>query len=571
MSSSDNITNTLRPILELPRPDDNTLNAPNSFLKLLQTPVTQLASKPSWIGPVPPPRPLAPGIPVMKTTVRLSYSNAGLQAPVFVAISLSEPQWQPIEMEYTKKDDGELEFYKDFEAEEGQYQYKLRLGPGDWWVLDENKQTSEYTDSVTTRAQTNAHIVDDGSGNRNNLLNVEVAEKQADAPTKPAVGLPKPTEQAAVIEQPYTKTEAAPAHTDIQTHSLDQATAPVQNPEQSTKSIQPVEAESSQKSTKPEQSDATHEEAPLFRHESFITSPEDEVQDPPLFRHESLSAGPEDDEDRDDEPAHYYDQEDAGPLLKHETIGMDIPDEHEVPLFRHETMTDHVQDASSVQQPLGLAIEETEMSNLEHEDFPTDPVAIMQRLRRLSTHMPRDETVVEGTPPSPSMAASRRSSVGDGSAPRSISEMSEHSPSPLDAINEAPEEDSSAQPEEVHKTRRKYRDHRHGQKHDQQRNVPVELLTPPMTPLVAETEGDEGRFQSLPSELSQSMSEQVKKLSDDSTDNVVSSESVTATDGVKSQQPDQGLVTLIKGFIYGFGAWFAGLCGGPSRATYVSD
>ena len=44
-------------------------------------------------------------------------------------------------MEYTKNEDGELEFHKDFEAEEGDYQYKFRLGPGDWWTLDESKPT----------------------------------------------------------------------------------------------------------------------------------------------------------------------------------------------------------------------------------------------------------------------------------------------------------------------------------------------------------------------------------------------------------------------------------------------
>lgn len=77
----------------------------------------------------------------MKNIVKLTYSHAGLQAPVFVTTSLSEPQWEPLEMAYVKKDDGELEFHQEFEVEEGQYQYKYRLGPGDWWALDESKPT----------------------------------------------------------------------------------------------------------------------------------------------------------------------------------------------------------------------------------------------------------------------------------------------------------------------------------------------------------------------------------------------------------------------------------------------
>jgi len=79
----------------------------------------------------------------MKSTVRLSYSNHGLQSPVYVVTSLSDPQWQPIEMQTKQKDDGQFEFYKDFEAEEGPHQYKFRLGPGDWWTVDETKQTGE--------------------------------------------------------------------------------------------------------------------------------------------------------------------------------------------------------------------------------------------------------------------------------------------------------------------------------------------------------------------------------------------------------------------------------------------
>lgn len=51
---------------------------------------------------------------------------------------------------------GEWEFSKTFSAVEGEYQYKFRLGPGDWWVCDESKPT-----------------VDDGFGDRNNVLVVK--------------------------------------------------------------------------------------------------------------------------------------------------------------------------------------------------------------------------------------------------------------------------------------------------------------------------------------------------------------------------------------------------------------
>lgn len=79
----------------------------------------------------------------MKSTAHLSYSLAGLQPPVYVVTSLSEPQWEPVELEFTKQEDGDYHFHKDFEAEHGEHQYKFRLGPGDWWALDESKQIGE--------------------------------------------------------------------------------------------------------------------------------------------------------------------------------------------------------------------------------------------------------------------------------------------------------------------------------------------------------------------------------------------------------------------------------------------
>ena len=71
----------------------------------------------------------------------IHYSHPGLQPPVFIAGSMCKPQWEPIEMKHKEKEDGELDFEHEFEAVPGEYQYKFRLGPGDWWVLDETKPT----------------------------------------------------------------------------------------------------------------------------------------------------------------------------------------------------------------------------------------------------------------------------------------------------------------------------------------------------------------------------------------------------------------------------------------------
>ncbi|KAG9878159.1 hypothetical protein KCU94_g21723, partial [Aureobasidium melanogenum] len=125
------------------------------------------SNRPSWIGPHQAARSITPGSSNMAQKEEIHYSHPGLQPPVFIAGSMCEPQWEPIEMKYKDKEDGELEFKHEFEAEPGEYQYKFRLGPGDWWVLDETKPT-----------------VDDGTGIRNNLLVVEPKPQQPQL-TKP--------------------------------------------------------------------------------------------------------------------------------------------------------------------------------------------------------------------------------------------------------------------------------------------------------------------------------------------------------------------------------------------------
>ena len=74
--------------------------------------------------------------------VTLRYTNPGAQPPIFLAGSFSEPAWDPIEMEYTTAEDGEYQFTKEVMVKEGgQFQYKFRIGSGDWWVLNEDAPT----------------------------------------------------------------------------------------------------------------------------------------------------------------------------------------------------------------------------------------------------------------------------------------------------------------------------------------------------------------------------------------------------------------------------------------------
>lgn len=75
-------------------------------------------------------------------SVTITYRQPGTQPPIFVAGSFSDPQWQPLEMQFTTDDAGEHTFFKDVEVPPGsQIQYKFRVGPGDWWVLNEDAAT----------------------------------------------------------------------------------------------------------------------------------------------------------------------------------------------------------------------------------------------------------------------------------------------------------------------------------------------------------------------------------------------------------------------------------------------
>ena len=52
-------------------------------------------------------------------------------------------------MQYIATADGQYQFSKDIELEAGkEYQYKFRLGPGDWWVLDEEAPVGKLLLSV---------------------------------------------------------------------------------------------------------------------------------------------------------------------------------------------------------------------------------------------------------------------------------------------------------------------------------------------------------------------------------------------------------------------------------------
>lgn len=74
--------------------------------------------------------------------VTITYRKPGTSPPVFVAGSFSDPAWRPHEMTPVVNDQGEYVFERVVEASEGtEIQYKFRVGPGDWWALNDDAET----------------------------------------------------------------------------------------------------------------------------------------------------------------------------------------------------------------------------------------------------------------------------------------------------------------------------------------------------------------------------------------------------------------------------------------------
>lgn len=81
-----------------------------------------------------------------KKSAIVKYSKLGTQPPIYLAGSFSNPEWTPLPMQHTVNEQGEYLFTKEVEVEEGkEYQYKFRVGEGEWWLLNEDEPTGTYS------------------------------------------------------------------------------------------------------------------------------------------------------------------------------------------------------------------------------------------------------------------------------------------------------------------------------------------------------------------------------------------------------------------------------------------
>lgn len=386
--------------------------SPPSIDAILDVVPAQL--RPRWIGTKPAAKPVTPGVEAMKIPVVIEFASPGLRPPVYVGTSLSDPQWEPLEMEHFSQHDGEFIFRKFFAVEEGEYQYKLRLGPGDWWVCDD------------TQTQ-----VDDGMGNKNNLVTVKYQAVDQLAPPASA------SHEAAAAERKVESEHAAP----LMPH------------ENHIPQIKEPEVEKHQDQHAPLEAN-TH--APLMPHEdhtpevkdhSIQHAPTEPPTHAPLMAHEDLS--PPKDHPTTPQAEH------QGPLHC----------ETHSPLFAHETNTPNSphndEDISRQISPLlsGTKVpdspipEEADPNDPTLEKFPTDHKGIMEHLERARRDLPEDET------------------SHHGSARSNSSQSSSQNPLPSVKEDDEEEEDDELAPESNAPKLRIFDTDR-----------PANPITPPLTP-----------------------------------------------------------------------------------------
>ena len=89
--------------------------------------------------------------------VIIEYSGKGLEPPVYVAGSFTS--WTPVQMKLKQPStsstdkDAEVHFVCVFEnVPEGEYQYKFRIGEGEWWVTDDRVGARTGTFLISTAA-----------------------------------------------------------------------------------------------------------------------------------------------------------------------------------------------------------------------------------------------------------------------------------------------------------------------------------------------------------------------------------------------------------------------------------
>ncbi|XXG96602.1 hypothetical protein Hte_002890 [Hypoxylon texense] len=287
-------------------------------------------------------------MPRQRVPITFTYRKSGTYPPIYVAGSFSDPPWRPQEMDVQIDQHGGHLFTKTVMVEDGsEIQYKFRIGLGDWWALDDSADT-----------------VTDNWGNVNNILRVSINQSQ-EPDTK------SPTPQVTEVKGPTPSSG-------VQTPDAAKVAAEVAD------SAYAIDL----KAPEPEISDAEAGRTGIRR---MSHTPISEVAQTAM--EVSISAATLDNDNS--EPGDDFDDDESTscPMFSHEFMGSPHHDEETSDRLPSKTIS---QDGDPV-----VETEDVDFDNPQLERLPSsDRSSIMAAMRRISSSIEADGTVIEGVPPS---------------------------------------------------------------------------------------------------------------------------------------------------------------------------
>ncbi|KAF2996082.1 hypothetical protein E8E13_004494 [Curvularia kusanoi] len=287
----------------------------------------------------------------MQSDATITFTQPGVQPPVYVVTSLSTPPWATLELKPSegKTPSGDLVFEQKFaNVHEGSYQYKIRIGEGHW-VVDESKETA--TDDQGNRNNV-VHVKSALSSPLDRTLNVKDKLDRKDSTVDNNDARPEPV-PFVVVEKVEDKDQPEYGHVESKTLAKNESkrTADPKPDFEAVKKDSPLNVEAF-KAPEFDELEPPDAQAPLFRHESFQDSGEglpEAAMDKIEEESTRSSTDPTSSEDiiytpsaesQDDLQYDDADEDELGnaPLMSHETGFVQKSNElKKTPLFSHET------------------------------------------------------------------------------------------------------------------------------------------------------------------------------------------------------------------------------------------
>ncbi|KAI1149023.1 hypothetical protein F4825DRAFT_469610 [Nemania diffusa] len=302
-----------------------------------------------------------------KVPLTFTFHRNGVHPPIFVAGTFSNPPWKLLAMDASIDQHGDFIFTKQVMVDEcSEIQYKFRHASGDWWALDPDADT-----------------VTDVNGNVNSLMyspNQHAAQETTLVQETRATKV----EDIAGGEDPdptIPRDTQAPV-TDAYTRSPDTEMADINSPKE------------------------VAEEDELRR---LSFTPIDEVANTAAEVADSASHL---DHDEDEDSDFEVDSGDMLPMLSHECFASTAHSQapsHQVPGSQHENF-------DPCSESIGPST--TDYDDPRLEAFPSDRDSIIATMRRLSTAIDVDPTMVDITPLSAVTTTSKPPAAGSPSPTR---------------------------------------------------------------------------------------------------------------------------------------------------------